>query len=175
MLYLTEALRRLSSFALLSILTLVSSTGLRAQQSVDVRATEIGGVVASSKGPETGVWVIAETTDLPTKMNKTVVTDDQGRYVIPDLPKANYIVWARGYGLVDSAKTTSEPGKMVNITAVPAPPSKAPMVAPVSGAATARPARKPTAVQPRMLATPGNGSRSKVNDPSGCRTTTTIS
>jgi len=54
-------------------------------------------------------------------MNKTVVTDDQGRYVIPDLPKANYIVWARGYGLIDSAKTTSEPGKIVNITAVPAP------------------------------------------------------
>jgi hypothetical protein len=67
------------------------------------------------------VWVIAETTELPTKMSKTVVTDDQGRYVIPDLPKANYIVWARGYGLVDSAKTTSEPGKIVNITAVPAP------------------------------------------------------
>jgi hypothetical protein len=54
-------------------------------------------------------------------MNKIVVTDDQGRYVIPDLPKANYTVWARGYGLVDSAKTTSEPGKIVNITAVPAP------------------------------------------------------
>jgi hypothetical protein len=54
-------------------------------------------------------------------MNKTVVTDDQGRYLIPDLPKANYVVWARGYGLVDSAKTTSEPGKTVNITAVPAP------------------------------------------------------
>src|SRR5216684_688389 len=54
-------------------------------------------------------------------MNKTVVTDDQGRYLIPDLPKANYVVWARGYGLVDSAKTTSEPGKIVNITAVPAP------------------------------------------------------
>ena len=65
--------------------------------------------------------VIAETTDLPTKMNKTVVTDDQGRYVIPDLPKANYTVWARGYGLVDSAKAQSEPGKIVNITAIPAP------------------------------------------------------
>src|SRR5260221_2460443 len=80
----------------------------------------MGGVVSGPKGPEAGVWVIAETTDLPTKMNKTVVTDDQGRYLIPDLPKANYVVWARGYGLVDSAKTTSEPGKIVNITAVPA-------------------------------------------------------
>jgi hypothetical protein len=41
--------------------------------------------------------------------------------VVPDLPKANYSVWARGYGLVDSAKTTSAPGRIVNITAVPAP------------------------------------------------------
>jgi len=95
-----------------------------AQQSapaVSIGATDIGGVVRGPNGPEAGVWVIAETTDLPTRMSKTVVTDDQGRYVIPDLPKANYVVWARGYGLVDSAKTTSEPGKIVNITAVPAP------------------------------------------------------
>src|ERR1700722_1491468 len=86
-----------------------------------IGTTDIGGVVSGPKGPEAGVWVIAETTDLPTRMSKTVVTDDQGRYVIPDLPKANYVVWARGYGLVDSAKATSEPGKIVNIAAVPAP------------------------------------------------------
>ncbi len=102
----------------------VGSTPVCAQQTaaaVSIGNTDIGGVVTGPNGPEAGVWVIAETTDLPTKMNKTVVTDDQGRYVIPDLPKANYIVWSRGYGLVDSAKTTSEPGKIVNITAVPAP------------------------------------------------------
>src|SRR3984893_1570780 len=88
---------------------------------VSIGNTDIGGVVTGPNGPEAGVWVIAETTDLPTKMNKTVVTDDQGRYLIPDLPKANYTVWSRGYGLVDSAKTQSEPGKIVNITAIPAP------------------------------------------------------
>ena len=55
-----------------------------------------------AKGPEAGVWVIAETTDLPTRFTRSVVTDDQGRYVIPDLPTANYEVWVRGYGLVDS-------------------------------------------------------------------------
>src|SRR5215469_5185623 len=98
-------------------------TTVRAQQAapVSIGATDIGGVVRGPNGPEAGVWVIAETTDLPTRMIKTVVTDDQGRYVIPDLPKANYAIWSRGYGLVDSAKTTSEPGKIVNITAVPAP------------------------------------------------------
>ena len=121
MLYLTKALRRLSSFALLSILTLVSSTGLRAQQGVDVRATEIGGVVTSSKGPEAGVWVIAETTDLPTKFARIVVTDDQGRYLIPDLPTANYGVWVRGYGLVDSPKMRAKPGMTLNLPAVVAP------------------------------------------------------
>ncbi|HEY3165671.1 MAG TPA: carboxypeptidase-like regulatory domain-containing protein, partial [Candidatus Binatia bacterium] len=60
---------------------------------------DIGGVVTSANGAEAGVWVIAETNDLPTRFAKMVVTDDQGRYVIPDLPKANYSVWVRGYGL----------------------------------------------------------------------------
>src|SRR4051812_30121258 len=80
------------------------ATLLEAQQTprADVRATDIRGTVSSSKGPEAGVWVIAETTDLPTRYIKEVVTDDQGRYLIPDLPQAKYVVWARGYGLVDS-------------------------------------------------------------------------
>jgi hypothetical protein len=101
----------------------VAATPASAQQNaaVSIGNTDIGGVVTGPNGPEAGVWVIAETTDLPTKMNKTVVTDDQGRYVIPDLPKANYVVWARGYGLVDSAKQQSEPGKIVNIRAAAAP------------------------------------------------------
>src|ERR1700751_5151127 len=93
---------------------------------VTIGNTDIGGVVSGPRGPEAGVWVIAETTNLPTRMVKTVVTDDQGRYVIPELPQANYVVWARGYGLVDSAKTSTEPGKIVNITAVPAPNDAAP-------------------------------------------------
>ena len=94
-----------------------------AQQSapVSIGDTDLGGVVTGPNGPEAGVWVIAETTDLPTKMVKIVVTDDQGRYVMPDLPKANYDVWVRGYGLVDSPKVTTAPGKIVNLTAVPAP------------------------------------------------------
>ncbi len=87
---------------------------------VPIDADDIGGVVSGPNGPEAGVWVIAETRDLPVRYIKIVVTDDAGRYVIPDLPKARYSVWARGYGLVDSAKFTSEPGRQVNITAVPA-------------------------------------------------------
>src|SRR3954469_9609999 len=94
----------------------------RAAQSaaVPIDKDDIGGVVTSSQGPEAGVWVIAETHDLPVRYIKIVVTDDQGRYVIPDLPRGRYDVWARGYGLVDSAKTASEPGRQVNITATPA-------------------------------------------------------
>jgi hypothetical protein len=106
-----------------------SAVPLNAQQSappgVSVGATDLGGVVTSPRGPEAGVWVIAETTDLPTKFAKMVVTDDQGRYVIPDLPKAKYKVWVRGYGLVDSPKADSEPGKTLNLRAVPAPDEKA--------------------------------------------------
>ena len=121
MFHLAEALRSLLALALLSTLILACSTDLRAQQSVDVRATEIGGVVTSSKGPEAGVWVIAETTDLPTKFARIVVTDDQGRYLIPDLPTANYSVWVRGYGLVDSPKMRTKPGMTLNLPAVIAP------------------------------------------------------
>jgi hypothetical protein len=36
--------------------------------------------------------VIAETRDLQIRYIKIVVTDDQGRYVVPDLPAANYQV-----------------------------------------------------------------------------------
>jgi len=89
----------------------------RAQQAAPLRigANDIGGVVSSSKGPEAGVWVIAETTGLATRYIKEVVTDDQGRYLIPDLPRASYSVWARGYGLTDSPKIDSEPGKRVDL------------------------------------------------------------
>ena len=65
--------------------------------------------------------MIAETNELPTKFARIVVTDEQGRYLIPDLPAANYSVWVRGYGLVDSAKLAAKPGQHLNHTAVPAP------------------------------------------------------
>ena len=86
---------------------------------------DIGGVVTGPSGPEAGVWVIAETTDLPTRYTKSVVTDDQGRYVIPDLPTANYQVWVRGYGLVDSPKLRAKPGQRLDHTAVVAPNERA--------------------------------------------------
>ena len=83
-----------------------SPAGAQQAPAVAIDNDDIGGVVTGPRGPEAGVWVIAETTDLPTRYTKSVVTDDQGRYVIPDLPTANYKVWVRGYGLVDSPKVT---------------------------------------------------------------------
>ena len=101
--------------------SLHAPTQLSSQQTIAIDNDDIGGVVTSVNGAEAGVWVIAETTDLPTKFAKMVVTDDQGRYLIPDLPKANYNIWVRGYGLVDSAKVRSTPGKILNLKAVIAP------------------------------------------------------
>lgn len=88
---------------------------------VQVDADDIGGVVTSASGPEAGVWVIAETTDFPTRFAKIVVTDDAGRYLVPDLPEATYKVWVRGYGLADSAGVQSTPGKLVDLTVAVAP------------------------------------------------------
>src|ERR1700739_2577256 len=88
-------------------------------------ADYIEGTVKSSKGPEAGVWVVAETTDLPTKYAKIVVTDDQGRYVIPQLPAATYQVFVRGYGLVDSARVPAKPGQHLDLKAVVAPDGRA--------------------------------------------------
>jgi hypothetical protein len=84
-------------------------------------AADLGGVVIGAGVPEAGVWVIAETSDLPTKFAKIVVTDDQGRYLVPDLPPASYSVWVRGYGLIDSPKVKASPGERVDLRSVPAP------------------------------------------------------
>jgi hypothetical protein len=95
--------------------------GEQSSGAVRIDGDDIGGVVTSAKGPEAGVWVIAETTELPTRFTRSVVTDDQGRYVVPDLPKAGYNIWVRGYGLVDSPKVKATPGNIVNLTAAVAP------------------------------------------------------
>ncbi len=113
-------------FVLLVAVTLAGLlTSQLKSETVKVGSADIGGVVTSPKGPEAGVWVIAETSDLPTKFVKIVVTDDQGRYLVPELPKANYNVFVRGYGLVDSPKVKAAPGKNLNLKAVLAPDKKA--------------------------------------------------
>ena len=106
----------------LFVLALFAVTNARQPQTPPGDGDDLSGVVTSAKGAEAGVWVIAETTDLPTKFVKIVVTDDRGRYLMPDLPtKATYSVWVRGYGLVDSAKTRTTPGRTLDLTASLAP------------------------------------------------------
>ena len=117
-----------------SLASLTLLIGVNAQQrssagapvtNVAIDPDDIGGVVTSANGPEAGVWVIAETSDLPTKFARIVVTDDQGRYVLPDLPRANYQVFVRGYGLVDSARVPAKVGQHLDLKAVVAPDGRA--------------------------------------------------
>ena len=79
----------LTAGTLCAFLLLTTSRAQQPANDVAIDADDIGGVVSGPKGPEAGVWVIAETSDLPTKFVKIVVTDDRGRYVVPNLPKAN--------------------------------------------------------------------------------------
>ena len=122
--------RPLSTTLLVLVLAGSASLWLRAQtptreadmNQIPIDADDIAGVVTSARGPEAGVWVIAETTDMPTKFRKIVVTDDQGRYLLPDLPGArHYRIWVRGYGLVDSTPVRATPGRRLALTAVVAP------------------------------------------------------
>ena len=90
------------------------------QAAVAIDGDDVGGVVRGPNGPEAGVWVIAETDDFATRFVKIVVTDDEGRYVLPDLPDAGYEIWVRGYGLADSPPAAARPGETLDLTAVPA-------------------------------------------------------
>ncbi|MCY4509997.1 MAG: carboxypeptidase-like regulatory domain-containing protein, partial [Acidobacteria bacterium] len=94
--------------------------GVAATAQTALDADDIGGVVRSPSGPEAGVWVIAETDDFDTRFRKIVVTDDAGRYVLPDLPDAGYDIWVRGYGLRDSEPVSGRPGDSLDLDAVPA-------------------------------------------------------
>src|SRR6478672_980890 len=108
----------LSSAALVLAACQFGSSQHASDASITVGENDLGGIVTSAYGPEAGVWVIAETQDLPTKYAKVVVTDDRGRYVMPDLPKATYEVWVRGYGLIDSPKRETPPGRILDLKAV---------------------------------------------------------
>ena len=117
---------RLAAVLVSSLLAACQQTAPQGSDSAaSMGANDLSGVVASANGPEAGVWVIAETTDLPTKFTKIVVTDDRGRYLIPEVPKARYKVWVRGYGLIDSPKVQAAPGKVLDLTAVVAPSASA--------------------------------------------------
>src|SRR5262249_28562221 len=106
--------------AAVAIAALAPSVGAQ-QGALQLGPTDLGGVVTGANGPEAGVWVIAETTELPTKFAKIVVTDERGRYVMPDLPEVTYSVWVRGYGLVDSPKVPARPGRVIDLAATVAP------------------------------------------------------
>src|SRR5262245_26795208 len=121
-----KIVKRLSVLtAAAALLAGVSVSALAQQQSdaaaVKIGEKDIGGVVSSPQSSEAGVWVIAETTELPTQFRRIVVTDDRGRYLVPDLPQADYSVFVRGYGLIDSPKMRAKPGQRLDLAAALAP------------------------------------------------------
>ena len=91
----------------------------------------ITGTVTSGNGPEAGVWVIAETDELETVFRKIVVTNDDGKFLLPELPAVTYDIWVRGYGLLDSTTTPATPDTDLDLSATVAPtPQEAAQVYP---------------------------------------------
>jgi hypothetical protein len=110
---------RLAPLLVSALLVSCQSDGTGADIAID--GDDIAGVVTSSDGPEAGVWVIAETDDLGTRFARIVVTDDRGRYLVPDLPEAGYRIWVRGYGLTDSEPVPAARGQTIDLSATVAP------------------------------------------------------
>ena len=122
----TTAFVAMATVAASALLLAASTHGTAlAPTGVMIDKDDIGGVVTGASGAEAGVWVIVETSDLPTKFARIVVTDDKGRYLVPDLPEASYDIWVRGYGLVDSPRQKAKPGTTHNLRATPAPNPRA--------------------------------------------------
>ena len=121
--------RILFSTTVIAAVILRSAFPAAAQQgtaeAVRIDSDDLGGVVTGAKGPEAGVWVIAET-----RLSAHVILQDRRDGRPRPLPgarpsKGEYDVWVRGYGLVDSPKVKATPGKMLNLKAVPAPNPRA--------------------------------------------------
>lgn len=115
----SRALRIVLALGIAAVASVGLVVGVRAAQQPILRAAQgsITGVVESAKGPEAGVWVIAETTETPTRFHKIVVTTDGGRFALPELPNVTYNVWVRGYGLADSKPVRLKPGQNVILKA----------------------------------------------------------
>ena len=115
----------LSTWSLWAVAGRQQPAGRGAGSPIPIDVDDIAGVVTSTRGPEAGVWVIAETNDTPTKLRKIVVTDDRGRYLLPDLPaQATFSIWVRGYGLTDSAPVRAVPGRTIALNTTVAPDAR---------------------------------------------------
>ena len=89
-------------------------------KTVAVDADDIGGVVTGLAGRSRRVRHRGD--DQPANASDQERGHRRsGRYLIPDLPRATYDVWVRGYGLIDSQKVKATPGKALPLTAVAAP------------------------------------------------------
>ena len=118
---LARSLSLLAPAVMLAVVGAVASSNQPAQPTAAPPAVDrddIGGTVVSEDGPESGVWVVAETTDLPSRFTRIVVTDDQGRFVVPDLPRARYELFVRGYGLIDSKRVPGRAGDRIALQTV---------------------------------------------------------
>src|SRR3712207_1193685 len=90
-----------------------------------VGPADIGGTVTGPKGPEAGVWVIAETSEVPTKYAKVFDTDDGDRDLNPDPTRRSYSVIMHDIGRVHTQKRHETQGGTLALRPVQAARARA--------------------------------------------------
>ncbi|WP_217914824.1 hypothetical protein [Miltoncostaea marina] len=121
----------IAATALVALAAVIAAVGCGSDDGSGGDAGVIEGTVTSGDGtPEAGVWVVAETDSLPTKYRKIVVTNDDGKFLLPEMPEADYQVWARGYGLLDTSKVDARTGDSVELSAKVTSPQEAAKIYP---------------------------------------------
>ena len=107
-------LRDILAAAFLFVFVAAAPLAVSAERLVEIDGDDIAGVVTTPVGPEAGVWVIAESTDLGARFAKIVVTDASGTLCHPR-PSESQISRSGCVAMGSSTRRRSRPNRAASI------------------------------------------------------------